>query len=226
MLSWKANPARQHGNQATTRPAVALDPNPTGMTPPLPPPPCTEEANVNMFFGSRRELNDVSKKDDATTAYIILQNDRLHAQAERTMKRVKDLERDLAAARADADRAERSKTCILGVVHNEVEKSRIMSDILREMDGSARSVSQLLATAAAHAAAAAVFHAAGCCLSPTISTAGQSLLAAHACSAAYLAWTYRKRGASETSRVVRELKGELDRAQRGTDRIHDILDEM
>lgn len=173
-----------------------------------------------MFFGSRRELGEISKKDDAATAYIILQNDRLHSQVERATKRIKDLDRELASARADAERAERSKTCILGVVHNEVEKSRIMSDIVTAMDGSVQSVSHIFRVAAVHASASVLFHAAGCLLSPTI--AAQSILAAHICSLAVFAWAYRNMSAPD----VRDLRCELEKAQRGTDHIHDILDEM
>lgn len=94
----------------------------------------TQDERINFFFG--RDVAEVVKKDDATTQYMILQNDALHSQLEQARKAAARISKERDAASADLDSAERSKVCLRGVLHNEVEKNKARSDIITDAETS------------------------------------------------------------------------------------------
>ena len=190
--------------------------------------------NVNLFFGSRGELTEVVKKDDASTAYIIFQNDRLHAQVDRMQRRIKDLERDLNRAVDDSDRAERSRTCLRGMLHNEIEKGRIVTDINDRLRDHREATSGLLqqmgVVAVAHAAVALGVHALAWAW-PDDSLASFSV-AVHLGNAAVFGWmchcasTRAKADSTAAEVALAELGEQMASAARGTEHLHDIVDEL
>lgn len=190
--------------------------------------------NVNLFFGTRSELADVAKKDDASTAYIIFQNDRLHSNVDRLQKRIKDAERDLHRATDDSDRAERSRTCLRGMLHNEIEKGRISRDVnamLQEHNLYLGEVTKKTGTmSVVHASVALGVHALAW-LWPDGSLDSLAL-AVHLGNAAVFGWMYccaRSQTASRTladRSALAEMEKQLASASRGTDHLHDIVDEL
>ena len=207
--------------------------------PPPPPPGSSDEAgrakHVNLYFGTKAELADVSRKDDASTAYIIFQNDRLHSQADRLQKRLRDAERERDRSADDADRSERSRTCLRGMLHNEVERS----SVLREMLGLAESAAaaraadgaRVAGAAAVHAAFGLALHALGWWLAGASPCGAWPRLAlsVHVGNAAVFGWTVYGRSAArrgEDGPEMRELRRRLAEAERGTSHLHEIVDEM
>eukprot|EP00873_Tetraselmis_striata_P043938 jgi/Tetstr1/464202/TSEL_009007.t1 len=192
--------------------------------------------NVNLFFGTRGELKEVAKKDDASTAYIIFQNDRLHAHMNRMERRAKEAERHLARASDDTERAERTLTCLRGMLHNEIEKGRMLTEInsvmRRHRDAMSRTLETMGFAAATHAALTFGAHSLAWAANPDTSSLDSLTFAFHLGSAAVFGWVwYRSRadagaGCRSAGRVLSELNDQLAEATRGTEHLHEIVDEL
>ena len=186
--------------------------------------------NVNLFFGTKTELADVAKREDASTSYIILQNDRLHSQADRLQRRIRDLERERDRASDDSDRAERSRTCLRGMLHNEVEKSEILGDMVaqlsRDLSGHKAASARLCGNAMVHAAVSMLVHAVGCWVSGSDHLVGRLMLSVHVGNAAVFGWLCSRPPAPSADGRVSELRDKLADAERGTAHLHGIIDEL
>ncbi|AUF82731.1 hypothetical protein TetV_649 [Tetraselmis virus 1] len=77
--------------------------------------------NINLFFG--KEVDKITKSEtNSTTSYIILQNDSLHAQLERMKRSCERASKEKDELVSDLESSEKTKTCLRGMLHNEVEK--------------------------------------------------------------------------------------------------------
>eukprot|EP00873_Tetraselmis_striata_P033872 jgi/Tetstr1/454136/TSEL_041055.t1 len=193
------------------------------------------EKSVNLFFGTKTELEEAIRKDDGCTAYIILQNDRLHTQAERQQRRIREVEQQRERIAEEAERAERSKTCLRGMLHNQIEKAQILSEITAELARSrARAnanAGKLLSQVAVQAALALGAHTATWWAGGG-GPAALALIAGHIGSVAAFgmlcAHAARRAASAEqgTDAALAELHLRLAAAEKGTDHLHDIVDEM
>lgn len=192
--------------------------------------------NVNLFFGTKNELTDVAKKDDASTSYIIFQNDRLHSQTERFQKKIRDLEKERDRAVEDSDRAERSRNCLRGMLHNEIEKSKILGDIVEQQNkgllGQEMTQARLIGNTMIHAVISLSVHTIGWWTSGHEDVINRLMLSVHVGNFVTFGWLAyrsnfdRNKGNESASQTLRELRNKLADAERGTAHLHDIVDEM
>lgn len=189
--------------------------------------------NVHLYFGSKSELAEISKKDDASTSYVIFQNDRLHSHVERLQRRVKELERERDKAVEDADRAEMSKTCIKGMLHNEIQRSQLLGDVVLNLEARGERLSSFRsaysASSAAHAAVALLAHLLGLWASGVLARAVFSAHFLHSVAYAWFCFGSPSRGSEEASAseaALLHLRAKLASVERGTEHLHNIVDEM
>lgn len=92
-----------------------------------------KRSDINLFFG--KEVQDVAKKSgDTTTEYIILQNDSLHASLEKAKRSMDRLIKERDASAGDLDAMEKSRVCLRGMLHNEIEKGTLCETIVAEAE--------------------------------------------------------------------------------------------
>lgn len=188
----------------------------------------TEERRkeVNLYFGSQQELGEVLKKDDASLSYILLQNDRLHAKVERLERKVRDVERDRDGAVGDGERAERSRVCLRGMLHNEIEKSSLYEELVAELRGASESVAMsheyLKARMTGAVAAGFLLH----CLASAFERAHLPVLAMHLGNATFAVWMLYCGWDARPSDAPGRLLARIGEANRATEHLHGIVDEL
>ena len=79
----------------------------------------TREAPEIKMFISQPEIDEVMKKDDNATAYIIQQNSVLVQKNMDLIKKCDDLEKEKEELESYNDRLEKTRTCLQGYVRNE-----------------------------------------------------------------------------------------------------------
>eukprot|EP00873_Tetraselmis_striata_P026915 jgi/Tetstr1/447179/TSEL_034616.t1 len=113
--------------------------------PPEPPeskaPKAPKEHPVNLFFGTAADMADLAAdKDTGSQAYVILQNNQLFADNAKLRARVDKLRADKEILATDFDHLEKTKTCLRGLLHNEVEISGVREEICQVRAGDLKAV--------------------------------------------------------------------------------------
>lgn len=88
-----------------------------------------KEHPVNFYFGSAEDMAEVKKKDNSSQEYLILQNNQLFSENAKLRSRVERVKSEKEVLNADYDNMERTKTCLKGLLHNEVEINEIQKEI-------------------------------------------------------------------------------------------------
>lgn len=86
-------------------------------------------APVNLFFGTAADMEELKAKDNSSEAYLILQNNQMFAENARLRTRIERLRTEKETVVADHDNVERSRTCLKGLLHNEIEINQIHKSI-------------------------------------------------------------------------------------------------
>lgn len=90
-----------------------------------------KEHPVNLYFGSAEEMSVIKGKDNASQAYLILQNNQLFSENAKLRSKVERVKSEKEVIGTDCDNMERTKTCLKGLLHNEVEINEIQREIRR-----------------------------------------------------------------------------------------------
>lgn len=90
-----------------------------------------KEHPVNLYFGSPTDMADINTKDNASQAYVILQNNQLFSENAKLRSKVEKLKSDREILMTDYDNMDKSKTCLKGLLHNEVEINGIREQICK-----------------------------------------------------------------------------------------------
>jgi hypothetical protein len=188
------------------------------------------------FFGTRAELEDISR-GHGSTAYVVLQNDRLHGTVDRLHRRVREAERERDRAVSEAGIAERARVCLRGIMHNEIEKAQAgirLSQTLRAARDHAAGVARF--TGVSSAIGLAMHAMTTCILACTMQSspvckhvpdwhaeAAIVLLATHVAWTVWSAW----RAVIETAPPdTSSLDSRISAAMVGTEHLHELVDEM
>lgn len=181
------------------------------------------DENVNLFFGNRKELNDVVKRDDATTAYIIMQNDSMHSQIEKLKRSVERVSKERDNAVDDFERNERSKVCIRGMLHNELEKSKMLEEMVDVYESV---VNTRASRNWRNAAGACVMVFTGAVSSFVTVSHGYCFAGVSAAVLGGIASLSMWLDAGPPIPDVSSLKEGLQKAQKGNEHLHNIVDEL
>lgn len=76
---------------------------------------------IKMYFTTNELNKEVLPKDNSSTAYIILQNNKLHAHVKHLEKQINMLEHEKNTAEDEVDSLTKSRTCLQGYMKNELE---------------------------------------------------------------------------------------------------------
>jgi len=88
-----------------------------------------KEHPVNFYFGSAEDMSEIKNKDNSSQEYLILQNNQLFSENAKLRTRVERVKSEKEVLSTDCDNMERSKTCLKGLLHNEVEINEIQKEI-------------------------------------------------------------------------------------------------
>ena len=81
-----------------------------------------EEVPIKMYFSTNELKKDVlAHNDNTSTAYIIMQNRKLHARVKELEQQINDVEVEKNAAEDEVDSLTKSRTCLQGYIKNELE---------------------------------------------------------------------------------------------------------
>lgn len=81
----------------------------------------SEEIPVKMYFTTNEIKKDILTKDNSTTEYIILQNNKLHAYVKDLERKLNECETEKKEAEDEVDSLTKSRTCLQGYMKNELE---------------------------------------------------------------------------------------------------------
>jgi hypothetical protein len=96
-----------------------------------------KHSNINLFFG--KDVAEVAKRSgDSTTEYIILQNDILHSQVKKATRSMDRLIKERDSVFGDREAVEKARVGLRGMLHNEIEKATLCEHILAESEKSLR----------------------------------------------------------------------------------------
>lgn len=76
---------------------------------------------LKMYFTTNEIKKDILNKENASTEYIILQNNRLHMYVKTLENSLNDLETEKNNANDEVDSLTKTRTCLQGYMKNEVE---------------------------------------------------------------------------------------------------------
>lgn len=89
------------------------------------------EHPVALYFGNSNDMTEIKSKDNSSQAYLILQNNQLFSENAKLRNKVERVKSEKEVISTDFDNLERAKTCLKGLLHNEVEINEIQKEILR-----------------------------------------------------------------------------------------------
>lgn len=76
---------------------------------------------LKMYFTTNEIKNDIMNKENPSTEYIILQNNKLHMHVKKLENSLNDLETEKNNADDEVDSLTKTRTCLQGYLKNEVE---------------------------------------------------------------------------------------------------------
>ena len=88
-----------------------------------------KEHPVNFYFGSAEDMSEIKNKDNSSQEYLILQNNQLFSENAKLRNRVERVKSEKEVLGSDCDNMERTKTCLKGLLHNEVEINDLQKEI-------------------------------------------------------------------------------------------------
>lgn len=101
-----------------------------------------KEHPVNLYFGSTDDMNDLKSKDNASQAYLIMQNNQLYYENSKLRLRIEKMKVEAETLSTDIESMDKTKTCLKGLLHNEIEINRIRDDICEVRGSDARRIAR------------------------------------------------------------------------------------
>lgn len=177
-------------------------------------------------------LRDIARKDNAPTEYIIFQNDALHAECTRIRAIAQKFRGARDALQGEVDSLESGRTCMRGLLHNEVEHGKTLASLATAYEDVMRSCRRRIGAAVARSAGCTlgfVVLAASSCLclpcelaAPATGCAALLLLAGLAASIAPV----RRAISFDESPAVVSIRGKLQSDDRRCLRLHELIDNV
>lgn len=81
--------------------------------------PKAAEKSYNFFISEKEVKENLMKKDNPTTEYIIIQNNQLHARNAELVKELEEIKIEMTDKEEIIESLEKSKTCLTGYVKNQ-----------------------------------------------------------------------------------------------------------
>lgn len=193
---------------------------------------CAAGKALHVHFGDEGDMERAGRSSNPSQEYIILQNNQLHSEIAKSRARVERLVRERDVASQEADSSERSRVRMRGVLHNAVEVACLRRELCWTREGDA-----LRARSACRAAGAEI-------LAALSAVAALDLLESGALGLDVGAWRAPVavgRGALALlagARALllvaappaltdtREEEAAVERAERGSEHLHSIVDEL
>jgi hypothetical protein len=91
---------------------------------------------INLYFGTSEDMNELKSKDNSSQSYVILQNNQLYYENSKLRQKIEKMKIDAENLSSDIDSLEKGKTCLKGLLHNEIEINQLSEEIyeIREND--------------------------------------------------------------------------------------------
>ena len=86
---------------------------------------------INLYFGTSEDMNELKSKDNCSQAYVILQNNQLYYENSKLRQKVEEMKIDAENSLSDIDSLEKGKTCLKGLLHNEIEINQISEEMYK-----------------------------------------------------------------------------------------------
>lgn len=80
-----------------------------------------QQQPIKMFFSTSDIQQNVLKKDDTSSAYIIMQNNELHTHVHNLKEELSQLKYEKEELEQEVDSLSKTRTCLQGYVKNELE---------------------------------------------------------------------------------------------------------
>lgn len=167
-------------------------------------------------------------------AYVVQQNQFLHSEVARLRSRAERSSRERESAAVELEAAQRARTCLRGLLHNEIEVTRLRGELIttwrtafERMRGRARRFAAQAALAAAGLVAVEIRHAfaddeAAWCAASGVDVLAAARVAACAAVAIGAVALLACSGEPDTTKVLQQLAA----AERGSDALHAVVDEI
>ena len=189
------------------------------------------EPDVKLYFAANKRELEETVKVDGMQGYVMLQNDRLHADNAALRDKLAAMNRKLSDSVFELTAVERSRNCLRGIVHNKLEESeaqQLLCGVYRSKLAAARDAMRVGMTAVAVVApVTAVAIARGWnCAGAWCAVARAAALLAYA--AAMQRSICRMRGLAdeESDPEVCALRTELFKVAKANRMLHDLADNL
>lgn len=186
-----------------------------------------KEHAVNLFFGSSSEMDDINKKDNPSEAFIILQNNRLHSENSKLQTKLDKTLREKDILSQDVDSMDRSRVCLRGLLHNEIEINKLRGELCNiyksDLDHNVKAIksnvyeTSISLTLIASLAVSQHLTPLGDCLPMTIVQA--CLLLGTLLSSIIMCMSLKTTDANHIVQAV-------ESAEKGSDNLHSVIDEL
>ena len=174
-------------------------------------PSVTFSSDVVMDYGRNPEAN--------TVKYIVNQNTKLHEDIEKLRTESVHIKRQLADAEYNSTSSEKSRVCLRCVAHNEIEKSRILRDIVAKHEESRKAVTSCVSFLCATSLSILLVSAGRAYGGEDIYLRDEAWVSLVGCCLAVVAACFIPVNKAK-------LQSELLRVEKGTAHIHELIDEL
>ena len=182
---------------------------------------------INLYFGTSEDMNELKSKDNSSQSYVILQNNQLYYENSKLRQKIEKMKIDAENLSSDIDSLEKGKTCLKGLLHNEIEINQLSEEIyeIRENDTKMiiKHASTLVYEVYAMTIASMLLFAARDIVDPGLHEMMYFtqiiIMFGNMLSACFFTQSFK-----QTS--TKEIEDRLKAARRGSENLHSIIDEL
>jgi len=186
-----------------------------------------KEHPIHLYFGTSEDMNELKTKDNMSQSYIILQNNQLYYENSKLRMKLDKMKLDAEIFSNDMDSLEKSKTCLKGLLHNEIEINQISEELYEIKGNDAKKITKhaytLVYEVYAITLASMVLFAARDLVDPGLHEmlyfTQVIIIFGNLLSACIFSQSFKK-----TS--TKEIEDRLQFAKRGSENLHSIIDEL
>ena len=185
-----------------------------------------KEHPVNFYFGTSNDMEEIKNKDNSSQAYLILQNNQLFAENSKLRTKIERMRSEKETLNADSDNMERTKTCLKGLLHNEVEINHIQKEIRTAY---ASDMAQMRTSAfnfAMEVLVASIIFATSVALNAVTRSHEELILTCQALACAGTTISAVMFAAGIESTDVSRLEKDLENALKASNNLHGVVDEL
>ena len=189
------------------------------------------EPDVKLYFAANKRELEETVKVDGMQGYVMLQNDRLHADNAALRDKLAAMNRKLSDSVFELTAVERSRNCLRGIVHNKLEESetqQLLCDVYRSKLSAARDAIRVGMTVVAVVApvTAAAVALAWNCAGPWCAVARAASVLAYAAAMGRCIRHTCALAEEESDPEVCALRTELCKVAKANRMLHDLADNL